>query len=121
MIDMVALSASVLFQFLGRKGHQPELNLLRCKLKENLLGALVHPFILPAPHKVYMVWHDDKAVEPYPFVVDHKLQAVYQNIFPLIGQQQRLPVEAGGCEKFNTLMHTPSYEKKVGAEKKNGR
>jgi hypothetical protein len=112
VIDAVALGAAVLLQFLRCRGHQPELDLLRCELEENLLSAFVGPRILPSPHEVYVVGPDDKAVKPYPFVADHELEAVHQYVFALIGQQERPPVEAGCCEKLDAVVHASSYGKK---------
>lgn len=110
VIDAVLLAAAVLLKFFRCGCHQPELDLLRCELEENLFGAFVHPIILPAPHQVDVVGHDDEPVQPYPFVVYHELQAVHQYILALVWQQERLPVKAGGGEKLDAMVHALSYK-----------
>jgi hypothetical protein len=56
--------------------------------------------------------NDDKTIEPYPFVVDHELEAIHKDVLSLIRKQKRLPVEAGGRKKLYTIVHAPRYIKK---------
>jgi hypothetical protein len=72
MLDSVSLAATVQFQFFTGSSQKPELDLLCSKLQKYLFDAFVYPLILPAPHQVYVVGHDNEPIQPNPFIIHHK-------------------------------------------------
>jgi len=80
---------------------------LLCRIfKKKLFRAFFYPSILPAPHKMNVVGHDNEAVKPNPFVMHHKLEAVYQYLLAFICLKKHLPVKASSGEELNAIGHS---------------
>ena len=52
-----------------------------------------------------VVRHNDKSIDGYPSFIYKETQAVDDNILPVIGSQQMIPVQAGGREELHYTMH----------------
>jgi hypothetical protein len=67
---------------------------------------------LNLPYQVNVIWHNDKAVHPYPVLLHKKLQAVNDNLFVLVMFQQGLPLKYGDSRELWVILakqwHEPS-------------
>jgi hypothetical protein len=52
-----------------------------------------------------MIWHYYEAIYPYTLVLAEKLETVYYDLFIVIFFQYLYPIEAGGCEEFDAVLH----------------
>ncbi len=74
--------------------------LLRSVFQEITLNMRWINIVFHLPNKVNVIGHDDKAINKNPTIIYQKSQAINDDFFVLILNQQFLPLQNCGCEKL---------------------